>query len=130
MCTKRKTAQYVFTFVMESASQHSLVENQVVGTEVNLSGRDEGGVTEMEFDGPRSERLEDCHIRNDDVGMNPAEALEAWIIHRDCDPVFCARRLESRRIIEVDADKYVERSNVHPLPTRYFRDVSHVACDP
>ncbi|MRH91503.1 hypothetical protein GFY24_29370 [Nocardia sp. SYP-A9097] len=84
----------------------------------------------MEINRTRSESLEDCHVRDDDITMNVAEALEASIIHRDCDPVFCARRLEANRIVRFEADKYAERSNVHPLPTRYFREVSDVVRDP
>lgn len=84
----------------------------------------------MEIYGPRLDRLEDCHVRNDDITMNATEALEASIIHRDCDPVFCARGVEANRIVGLEADRYAERSNVHPLPTRYFRQVGDIVRDP
>ncbi|MFB7724673.1 hypothetical protein [Nocardia sp. NPDC056100] len=76
----------------------------------------------MEFYGPRLERLEDCHVRDDDIAMNAAEALEASIIHRDCDPVFCARRMEAGRIVSVEVDRYAERSNIHVLPGGRLED--------
>ncbi|WP_067572540.1 hypothetical protein [Nocardia acidivorans] len=84
----------------------------------------------MEIFGTPSDRLEDCHVRNDDATMNAAEALEASIIHRDCDPVFCARRWEANRIVGLEADTYAERSNVHPLPTRYLTEVRSITRDP
>lgn len=83
----------------------------------------------MEIYGPRLDRLEDCHIRDNDIEMTPAEALEAMVIHRDCFPDQCARQAEASRIITVEDDKYEpqQRSNVIRFPMRPPRDV---ACDP
>ncbi len=76
----------------------------------------------MEIFGPRLKRLEDCHIRDDsDISMNAAEALEVMFIHRDCDSVFCARKVAAARMIGLDADKYAEPSNVRALPPRSAR---------
>ncbi|WP_157573687.1 hypothetical protein [Nocardia jejuensis] len=53
--------------------------------------------------------------------MNAAEALEVMFIHRDCDSVFCARKVAAARMIGLDADKYAEPSNVRALPPRSAR---------
>ncbi|MRH93194.1 hypothetical protein GFY24_38240 [Nocardia sp. SYP-A9097] len=81
----------------------------------------------MEFYGPR---LEDCDVRDDDIEMNAAEALEAMILHRDCHPAVCTRQQAATRIICVEKDRYAEPSNVIPLHTRNFKVVGHVSCDP
>ncbi|WP_405490203.1 hypothetical protein [Nocardia sp. NBC_00511] len=86
----------------------------------------------MEFYGPRLARLEDCHIRDNDIEMTAAEALEAMVIHRDCCPDQCSRQAAASRIITVEDDKYEgrDRSNVILFPTRAFRMVDDVGCDP
>ncbi|WP_330182439.1 hypothetical protein OHB26_01520 [Nocardia sp. NBC_01503] len=77
----------------------------------------------MEFYGPRLERLEDCDVRDDDIEMNAAEALEALILHRDCHAAVCPRQQAATRIIGIEKDRYAEPSNVIPLPTRHFKVV-------
>ncbi|WP_327138779.1 hypothetical protein [Nocardia sp. NBC_01327] len=84
----------------------------------------------MEFYGPRLERLEDCHVRDGDIEMTAAEALEAMIIHRECTPSECSRQVEATRIIGMDVDPYVDDRKVIPFETRHFKVVSHVRSDP
>ncbi|WP_327146976.1 hypothetical protein [Nocardia sp. NBC_01327] len=84
----------------------------------------------MEFYGPRLKRLEDCDVRDDDIEMNAAEALEAMIIHRDCHPAVCIRQQVAARTVGIEKDPYAERSNVIPFPTRNFKVVGHVTRDP
>ncbi|MGW4246518.1 hypothetical protein [Nocardia sp. NPDC004722] len=84
----------------------------------------------MELYGPRMERLEDCRVRPNDIEMNPAEALEAMILHRDCEPMQCSRQQEAARIIGLESDEHPERSNVIPFPVQRLRVVGDVTCDP
>lgn len=84
----------------------------------------------MELYGPRMERLEDCHVRPNDIEMSPAEALEAMILHRDCHPMQCSRQQEAARIISIESDMYHERSNVILFPVQRLRGISDVTYDP
>ncbi|MFI1920151.1 hypothetical protein [Nocardia sp. NPDC020380] len=56
----------------------------------------------MDLPESRIERLEDCDVRDTDIEMDPAEALEAIIWHRDCDPVECERVMLASKLIPVD----------------------------
>ncbi|MCU1642977.1 MAG: hypothetical protein JWN03_3252 [Nocardia sp.] len=84
----------------------------------------------MEFYGPRLQRLEDCHVRDHDIEMTAAEALEAIIIHRECLPSDCSRQVEATRIIGVEVDQYVDDAKVIPLRTRHFKVVGYGSGDP
>lgn len=84
----------------------------------------------MEFYGPRLERLEDCDVRDDDIEMNAAEALEALILHRDCHAAVCPRQQAATRIIGIEKDRYAEPSNVIPfLPDTSRSSVKHDRTD-